>query len=252
MTLYGLIGFPLGHSFSKRYFSEKFEREGVRDVRYELFPLEDIAALPDLLDAHPELAGLNVTLPHKVSVLPYLDELDDSARQAGAVNTIRIRNGVRTGFNTDVYGFHQSLLRSVGTVWAAGRTPLRALVLGNGGAARAVTSVLRQLGVPFLIVSRSLGGADRISWEALRALDFREISWIINTTPLGMYPDTASCPDLPFERLDARHFVFDLVYNPPQTLLLQRAQARGCATLNGLEMLHLQAEQAWEIWRTPA
>lgn len=245
MKLYGLIGYPLGHSFSQRYFTEKFQREGITNARYELFPLPDIAAFPALVAGHPDLCGLNVTIPHKVAVIPYLHRLDETAAAIGAVNVIRFGAGGPAGFNSDAIGFERSL-----QPWLDQRQhPTRALILGAGGASKAVAYILKKWGVAFQFVSRRPRAQDQIAWTDLHAADFAEIQWIFNTTPLGTYPDTGTCPDLPFEKLGAQHLVYDLVYNPAETLLLQRAKARGCATKNGLEMLQLQAEAAWEIWQ---
>jgi shikimate dehydrogenase len=257
MRLYGLIGYPLGHSFSQQIFSEKFAREGISDARYELFPLKDIADLPDLLSKNPELRGLNVTIPHKQSVIPFLDELDETARAVGAVNCIKIENQKLRGFNTDVYGFANSLTNffqdndrpdffQENNLYR--RWPEEALILGTGGAAKAVAHVLKMLGIMFQFVSRHPAGENQISYETLHSV-IHCPSFIINTTPLGMSPHENTCPDLPFERLSPEHFVYDLVYNPPETLLLRRARARGCAVTNGLAMLHLQAEAAWKIWQ---
>ena len=245
---YGLIGYPLGHSFSQRYFNDKFEREGIIDARYELFPLPDIAGLPDLLAAHPDVVGLNVTIPHKVTVIPYLDALDETAQAVGAVNVIHFRPAERKGYNTDVIGFEQSL-RPWLDAWHRDVPAPRALILGSGGASRAVAYVLQKNGVAVQFVSRRPAGPEQLDYAALRTLDFNTIQGIFNTTPLGTYPDTAVCPDLPFQRLGPEHLVYDLVYNPPETLLLQRAGAQGCAIKNGLEMLQLQAEAAWDIWQ---
>lgn len=241
--LFGLIGFPLSHSFSKKYFSEKFAREGLVDCAYELFPLERIDEFPVLLKQYPELAGLNVTIPHKTAVIPYLDELDAEAARVGAVNTIAIREGRTRGFNTDVHGFRQSLLEFLPRPQGRG-----ALVLGTGGAARAVAYVLRQLGMPFRFVSRR-PGPDRLTYEALRSEHVEAVQLIVNTTPLGMSPNVETCPALPWEAIGPRHYLYDLVYNPAQTRFLQRGAQRGAHTLNGLRMLHLQAEKAWEIWK---
>ncbi|MBK8921565.1 MAG: shikimate dehydrogenase [Saprospirales bacterium] len=247
---YGLIGYPLGHSFSQRYFTEKFSRDGITGARYDLFPLPDIAGLPALVGAHPDLCGLNVTIPHKVTAIRYLHELDETAQAVGAVNTIRIRNGRLTGFNTDATGFEQSL-----SPWLVGREPglvagrIRALILGTGGASRAIAFALRRLGIDFTFVSRHPGAQNHLSYEKLHTLTALDYTLIVNTTPLGMYPEQHTCPDLPFSLLDHRHFVYDLVYNPAETLLLQRSKARGAAVKNGLEMLHLQAEAAWAIWQ---
>lgn len=246
MKRYGLIGYPLGHSFSQRYFTEKFEREGIGDARYDLFPLPDIAGLPALLAEHPDLKGLNVTLPHKVAVIPLLNGLDETAAAVGAVNVIRIENGCLTGFNTDVIGFERSL-----EFWLESRDTenTHALILGAGGASRAVAYVLQKRNISFRYVSRHPQGENQIGWNELDRLDFTQIQGIFNTTPLGTYPSADTCPDLPFERLGPQHLVYDLVYNPAETVLLRRAGARGCTIKNGLEMLHLQAEAAWEIWQ---
>ncbi|MBV6440703.1 MAG: shikimate dehydrogenase [Haliscomenobacteraceae bacterium CHB4] len=263
MRLFGLIGFPLGHSFSQKYFSEKFAREGIADARYELFPLENIADLPALLAQHPDLCGLNVTIPHKETVIPFLHELDETARAVGAVNCIKIENQQLKGYNTDVTGFEKSLKAVDGGRWTVdgerrggdsgwwtggGEGWVGALILGTGGASKAVAYVLKKLGIPYRFVSRNPDSENQISYETVHRLPSTVYHLIINTTPLGMSPHTGTCPDLPFERLSSQHFVYDLVYNPAETLLLQRAKARGCTVKNGLEMLHLQAEAAWEIW----
>ncbi len=251
--LYGLIGYPLGHSFSQKYFTEKFAREGIAGAQYELFPLPDITMLPGLLRAHPDLRGLNVTIPHKQAVLPYLDVLDETAAAVGAVNCIRIRAGRLEGFNTDVYGFERSCSANLQVGADPNRQPVgwrrSALILGTGGASKSVAFVLKKHGLDFKFVSRRPSGPDEISYASLAGALSPLPRLIVNTTPLGMAPNTDSCPDLPFERLGPEHLVYDLVYNPPETLLLQRAAARGCAVRNGLEMLHLQAEKAWDIWQ---
>jgi shikimate dehydrogenase len=247
---YGLIGYPLSHSFSKKYFSEKFAREGIEDCSYELFPLEDISGLPELIAAHPDLRGLNVTIPHKETVLPYLDELSPGARAVGAVNTIRIDEGKLTGHNTDVFGFGQSLERflaqeEIGTeLWPA----LRALVLGTGGAAKAVAFVLSEMGIPFKTVSRD-NAKGNLTYDDLDRKIMEDHRLIINTTPLGMTPNIDFFPNISYHYLDNRHLLFDLVYNPEETLFLKKGRERGTATKNGLEMLILQAEEAWRIWR---
>lgn len=248
MPLYGLIGYPLGHSFSQKYFAEKFAREGIDDARFELFPLREVAELPALLSAQPDLRGLSVTIPHKEAVMAYLDDIDETAREVGAVNCIRINNRRLTGFNTDVIGFRQSLLAINGGHWA--KAGSSAIVLGTGGASKAVAFVLKKLGIVYRFVSRNPGEDDRVSYDTFQRLSAGDYSLIVHTTPLGTYPEVGTCPDLPFGRLGPKHLVYDLVYNPPETLLLQRAEAQGCAVKNGLEMLQLQAEAAWKIWQT--
>lgn len=245
--LFGLIGFPLSHSFSKKFFTEKFQREGIMDCRYELFPIERIDRLPDLLARHPELCGLNVTIPYKEAVIPLLHELDPLAEEAGAVNTIKIEGDKLIGYNTDVYGFRESLYN---LIYRLGRgDPGGALVLGTGGAAKAVTTVLWQLEIPFIYVSRR-EGLPFHSYEKLEKENIAYFNLIINTTPLGMAPNTETCPPIPYEYLTDHNILFDLVYNPEETLFLKRGKIAGCATSNGLEMLYLQAERAWEIWNT--
>ena len=241
---YGLIGFPLSHSFSQKYFTDKFVRERIEGAAYALFPIEDLALLPGLIEQHPALVGLNVTIPHKQAVVSYLDELDSKAQEIGAVNTIRIDpvTARRTGFNTDYYGFKTSL-----QTWL-GETKIRkALVLGTGGASKAVVCALRDLGIAYTYISRR-DSAEAISYETLKQHHLPDFPLIINTTPLGMSPHTETLPNLAYDQLTAQHFCYDLVYNPAETAFMQRARAQGAQVKNGLEMLHLQAEKSWEIW----
>lgn len=247
MRVFGLIGYPLGHSFSKKYFTEKFLREGIDDARYELFPLSDIGALHGLLASEPELCGLNVTIPYKQAVMPLLHDLDPGAAAVGAVNTISIRKGKLTGFNTDVTGFEQSLLGWLLEHQVA--APLQTLVLGSGGASRAVCYVLEQKGFPYRVVTRRPHKPEHIAWDDLKRLESvpGPVLWV-NTTPLGMAPAEETCPPVPFEKFKPKDLVYDLIYNPAETLLLHQAGKLGCAVKNGLEMLHLQAEAAWHIW----
>jgi len=246
---YGLIGYPLGHSFSQRFFSEKFAREGLANVWYDLFPLPDIAELPALLTANPNLRGLNVTIPYKETVLRYLHDLDETARAVGAVNTIRIRNGRLRGFNTDVTGFEQSLQQWHTELGHTIPLGMHALILGTGGAAKAVAYALQKMGIEYTFVSRSRTGRQYLSYTDLHTLSAGDFTLIVNATPAGTFPDVDACPPIPFDVLDERHLVFDLVYNPAETLLLQRAKTKGAAVKNGLEMLQLQAEAAWKIWQ---
>lgn len=243
MRKFGLIGYPLGHSFSKKYFTEKFVREGIQGCQFELYPIESIAEFPQLLDRESSLEGLSVTIPYKEQVIPYLDALEPACAQIGAVNCIRIRDGKKTGFNTDYLGFKHSLQSWLGT-----EIP-NALVLGTGGASKAVQQALRDLEIPYRIVSRTqregqLTYADlkeQPEWLASHPL-------IINTSPLGTYPQVEDMPDIPLEQLYATHRVYDLVYNPPITRLMQECISRGGAAKNGQDMLELQAEAAWSIW----
>jgi shikimate dehydrogenase len=248
MKLYGLIGYPLSHSFSKKYFTEKFEKEGIPDSRYDLYEMESVEALPELLRGTSGLRGLNVTIPHKQAVVPLLHDLDAaSAGRIGAVNTIKVYpDGTTKGFNTDYYGFRQSLEE-----WMDRRgeqcADVRALVLGNGGAARAVRAALDDLGTDYRLVSRQ-GGEGVLSYDDLTETTLLDHRLIINTTPLGMYPRVEVAPPLPYQWLTRHHLLYDLVYNPLDTLFLQHGAQAGAATHNGLKMLHLQAEKAWEIW----
>lgn len=219
-------------------------------MRYELFPLEHIEDLPQLLAQNPDLRGLNVTIPHKETVIPYLDELDETARIIGAVNCIKILgNGRLKGFNTDAIGFEHSLKNTPGFT-----TYSHAYILGTGGASKAIAFVLQKLNIPFKFVSRLPKHKSEITYDSLptyhSSLITHNSSLIINCTPLGTFPNIAEMPPIPLEILKPGNLVFDLVYNPAETLLLHEAKKRGCFVQNGLEMLHLQAEAAWEIWQT--
>ncbi|MEO8066533.1 MAG: shikimate dehydrogenase [Flavobacteriales bacterium] len=240
MDHYGLIGHPVAHSFSQRYFSEKFERESIR-ARYDLFDLPDVAALPALIADRPELRGLNVTVPHKQTVITHLDALDDTARTVGAVNVISIRTGALTGHNTDVEGFRSMLAPLLN-----GERP-RALVLGSGGASRAVAFVLRTVGIKFRVVSRDRTRGD-LTYDMVDPIVLKVCPLIINTTPVGQFPDVDAAPPLPYAALTPKHLLIDLVYNPERTLFLKRGTEHGAHTSNGLPMLHAQAEAAWRIW----
>ncbi|WP_345950064.1 MULTISPECIES: shikimate dehydrogenase [unclassified Mucilaginibacter] len=259
MKQYGLIGYPLTHSFSKKYFSEKFEREKIEDHKYDLYELSNLSDFPELLRANPDLCGLNVTVPHKIGVMFYLDWVEPEAKEVDAVNCIRITSespitavfsgevGIKDhefrleGFNTDVYGFETSLkplLRPHHT---------QALILGTGGASRAVKHVLGKLNIYSTYVSRE-SDAGRILYEDLTAEHIANHKLIINTTPLGMSPNVDRCPDIPYEHLTSDHLLYDLIYNPEETLFLQKGREKGAATKNGYDMLLLQAEKSWEIW----
>ena len=242
MRLYGLIGFPLGHSFSKKYFTEKFEREGLADCAYELFPIGSLSELPQLIKDHPTLQGLNVTVPYKKTVLEYLDSTVTIPDGLTACNCIRIENARLTGYNTDWIGFEKSL------------TPIlkdhhkKALVLGQGGSAEAVVFVLKKHQISYHIVSRSLHDAASYTYRDINEEIIRDHQLIINTTPLGMYPHMESCPELPYQFITDRHLLFDLVYNPAKTLFLEKGEERGAEIKNGEEMLGIQAEENWKIW----
>lgn len=246
MNKFGLIGFPLTHSFSKKYYDAKIEREQIPEVGYELYPIPDITDFPGLVEKDPQLVGVNVTIPYKIAVMRYLDQLSPEAEAIAAVNCIRIEREnsgrpVLTGYNTDVYGFAESLRPLLKPHHDA------ALILGNGGAAKAVSFALAQLNIAHTVVSRSAGNG-QLAYEQLDAAVIGIHPLIVNTTPLGTYPDVMGCPDIPYDLLGERHLLYDLVYNPPETEFLKRGQAQGAVIKNGLEMLERQAERNWEIW----
>ncbi|UCG28187.1 MAG: shikimate dehydrogenase [Bacteroidales bacterium] len=246
MRIFGLIGYPLTHSFSKNYFENKFRKESIDNAVYENFPLESIELLPGLLNHNPSLKGLNVTIPYKESVLGYLDHLDNTASKIGAVNTIKVQrdnnNILLSGYNTDEYGFRKSLRPYLKTGHR------KALILGTGGAAKAVKYVLEEMGIPYVSVSRKTGNSCYLHYSSLDREIVQAHQLIINTTPLGMYPDVEGCPDIPYKDLTPKHLLFDLVYNPETTQFMQKGQEAGAVTLNGKRMLEYQAEKAWEIW----
>jgi shikimate dehydrogenase len=247
MNLYGLIGYPLSHSFSKRYFAEKFEKERIADSRYDLFELKDISELPTLLSQTSKLRGLNVTIPYKQAVIPYLGSMDAAASRIGAVNTIKIyADGSTKGYNSDYYGFRQSVYE-----WVEHRgescANLKALVLGNGGAAKAVVTALHDLQADVQMVSRT-PSEGILGYEDLTEEIMHTHRLIVNTTPLGMYPNVDSSPPIPYEHLTHNHFLYDLVYNPLQTLFLKKGSEQKAHTHNGLKMLEMQAEKSWQIW----
>ncbi len=244
--LYGLIGVYLSYSFSKKYFGEKFAQENRTDSFYELFPIPKIADIDQLISQYPNLKGLNVTIPYKEQVFDFLDEINQDAAEIGAVNTIRFVDGKRIGYNTDHYGFRKSLLEMVP---AGEKLPGRALVLGTGGASKAISYVLKKEDIEFIKVSRT-AGADRITYQDITKKIIEDHLLIINTTPLGTFPDVDTLPDLPYEALTENHYLYDLVYNPTETAFLARGNRVGAKTNNGLKMLSLQAEKAWEIWNT--
>lgn len=238
MNHFGLIGRTLGHSFSQRYFTEKFRQEGI-DAEYSNYEMPDVSDVLQLIESVPDLVGLNVTIPYKRDVIPLLRSLSDEAREVGAVNVIRIRD--MRGFNTDVVGFRKSLrplLRPHHT---------HALVLGTGGASLAVRHGLKQLGIEMLGVSRTPTGG-LLSYADIDADILSRYTVVVNCTPLGTYPNVDTCPDIPYHLLTPRHLLFDLVYNPEETLFLKKGRERGATIKNGYEMLVLQAEAAWKIW----
>lgn len=246
MDRYGLIGYPLGHSFSQKYFTEKFDREGI-DARYDLFPLTKIGEVEQLIDNTPGLKGFNVTIPYKQQIIKYLDGIDEEAKAIGAVNVVTVRHAsdgraVLIGHNSDAYGFTESIRPMLK------ETDKKALVLGSGGASKAVTYSLQKLGVAPVVVSRH-PTAGQMAYADIDAAALKDFTVVINASPVGMFPHTDECPDIPYNLLSDRHVCFDLVYNPEETLFLKKAAECGASVKNGLEMLHLQAEGAWKMWQ---
>jgi shikimate dehydrogenase len=246
MEKYGLIGYPLGHSFSIGYFNEKFQNEHI-NARYMNFEIPTIEDLHEVLDTNPELRGLNVTIPYKQKVIPYLDEVSPEARAIGAVNVIRVtrkgKNFHLKGFNSDVIGFTQSIEPMIQSFHK------KALILGTGGASKAIDYGLRSLGLETVFVSR-YERPGTIQYNKLTADDIREYNVIVNCTPLGMYPKVETCPDLPYEGMDRNTLLYDLIYNPDETLFMKRGRQYGATVKNGLEMLLLQAFASWEFWHS--
>jgi shikimate dehydrogenase len=242
--IFGLIGATVSHSFSKSYFDEKFFREGLRDYHYELFPLKNIADLEPLLKDTKGLTGLNVTIPYKEQVFKYLDEVDAFAKKVGAVNVIKIKDGKLKGYNTDSEAFYETIEK-----WLPKDKEVKALILGTGGSSKAVLEALKKLKIEFSLVSRE-AKKGVLTYEYLdkHPKIVSESLLIINTTPLGMSPNTETMPSIDFEHLGPDHFVYDLIYNPARTMFLQKAEMRGATIKNGLEMLHIQAEKSWLIW----
>jgi shikimate dehydrogenase len=241
MRKFGLIGYPLGHSFSKKYFEAKFEKEGIKDCLYDLYEIEDITLFPKIVKENPELIGMNVTIPYKEKVIPYLDQLDPACQKIGAVNTIQFLNGKTIGHNTDVIGFEKSLLPLLKNHHQ------NALILGTGGAAKAVQFVLEKLNISFKYVSRKKA-KEHLLYTDLNEEIIEKYTLIINTTPLGMFPKIDNLPNLPYQFISKKHLVYDLIYNPLETAFLQKAKAQGATIKNGLEMLQIQAEESWKIW----
>ncbi len=242
----GLIGYPLSHSFSKKYFTEKFDRESISGFQYDLYPISTIKEVDRLIASTPELIGLNVTIPYKELVIPFLDALDPTAAAIGAVNTIQIEpDGRRIGYNTDIFGFRSSLKELLD--WNEEPFEEKALILGTGGAAKAVAYVLKHLEISYHFVSRK-EKEGQYTYQKLRETDLKEFPLIINTTPLGMAPALDTYPDLEYDQLDERHFLYDLVYNPEKTLFLEKGERQGSRIMNGSPMLIGQAEAAWNIW----
>lgn len=248
MKKYGLIGYPLGHSFSKKYYQEKIDREAITGVDYDLYPLERISELTKLISTEASFAGFNVTIPYKQQVIPLLDAISEEARSIGAVNCITLTyetddaKPILTGYNTDVIGFRNSLTTKLNT-----DIHRKALVLGNGGAAKAVCFALNELNIPYLLVSRR-ADIDSITYKQLTEQLVKEHQLIVNCTPLGTAPNVDECPDIPYAAITKDHYLYDLIYNPEETLFLQKGKEMGAITKNGWDMLIIQAEENWKLW----
>lgn len=241
MRQFGLIGYPLAQSFSQNFFTQKFEKEKLTDCSYDTFSISSIDELANILTANPKLCGLNVTIPYKEQVLSFLDEKSALVKKIKACNCIKIKKGKLTGYNTDAPAFEQSLKEKLQPHHT------KALILGTGGAAKAVEYCLRQLNILYKYVSRK-PSAQSFSYEQLTGSLMQEYLLIINTTPLGMHPNIVEAPQIPYHVLTPKHYLFDLIYNPAKTLFLQKAEQQGATIKNGYEMLVLQAQQSWKIW----
>jgi shikimate dehydrogenase len=243
MNLYGLIGYPLGHSFSKQYFTEKFNREGLSDCRFEAFPISSIDQFPAFIKEHRTLKGLSVTIPYKEQVLYFVTELSDEVKYIGATNSIKIIGEKLIAYNTDIIGFEQSFCKGLQNHHK------KALVLGTGGASKAVQYVLRKLGIDFLVVTRNENlKTGYINYNMIDEQLMNEFLVIINCTPIGMSPNENSSPHIPYQFIRPNHYLYDLVYKPEKTLFLQKGEQKGAAIQNGYEMLLIQAEASWKIW----
>ena len=245
MNIYGLIGKTLHHSFSKRYFSEKFRSENLTDFQYRNFEIKNLSGEIPALKNNPELKGLNVTIPYKTEIIPFLDNLSEESREINACNCIKISDGKWSGYNTDIIGFEKSF------------TPFlkpfqqKALILGTGGASNAVAFVLKKLNIAFVKVSRTKSVSDSIiSYEDISEKTMKDFQIVVNTTPVGTFPNVNECPPLPYEFVTDRHYFFDLIYNPAKTLFLSLAEKHGSFIENGDKMLMIQAEESWRIWQS--
>ena len=253
--MFGLLGKSLGHSFSKDYFTKKFSMLNLNHI-YQNIELDNISDIIPFVKEHKNLKGFNVTVPYKEEIIPFLDEIDDTAKEVGAVNTVKIyEDGRLKGFNTDVIGFGKLLEESQSRRVAESQSVNEALILGSGGASKAVQYVLRKENIPFRIASRGfeLGVRSQelgVSYGEIANTGFSPYSIIINTTPVGMFPNVNECLELPYSSIEARHVFIDLIYNPEETLFLKKARLKGASTFNGMTMLYEQAEAAWEIWRS--
>lgn len=241
---FGLIGRSLSHSFSRSYFEKKFIELKLGDYSYSNFDLGDISEFPSLLSPDKELSGFNVTAPYKEQIIPYLDEVSDEAKVIGAVNCIRIRNGRSKGFNTDAYGFRQSIKPFLEPIHN------RALIFGTGGSSKAVSYALQQIGVEYYFVTSSSEKRypNSFFYSELNDIIMSQFLLLINCTPLGMFPEINDCIEIPYDKVTPQHLAYDLIYNPAETRFLEQCRLKGAITVNGLSMLQLQAEKSWEIW----
>ena len=246
MRKFGLIGYPLGHSFSKKYFTEKFSREQIEGCSYENYPLTNIIQISGLISDN-EIEGLNVTIPYKSAVINFLDKTDPEAEEVGAVNVIKIK---RTSGKTELTGFNSDITGIMATLRPVLSPEIKnALVLGTGGSSKAVCHVLKKINIHYTLISRERKSGC-LTYSDINSGILENNQLIINTTPLGMYPDTESKPDLNYDLLRSNHILFDLVYNPEITSFLKMGRERGCTILSGIKMLHSQAERSWEIWNS--
>lgn len=244
MRKFGLLGYPLGHSFSRGFFQKKFEIEKLEKCSYENFPVNEGSKLKAFFAENTDLTGVNVTIPYKSAVLPLMTSLDEEARLIGAVNCIHRQNNEWRGYNTDAYGFEMSIQPFLENKYE------RALILGTGGGSLAVAHVLRKWSIPFHFVSRQPKFEKQIGYADLHEESMKHFQLIINTTPLGTSPDVEESPPIPYGGLSERHFLYDLIYNPAETMFLRKGKIKGAQTMNGLKMLELQAERSWEIWNS--
>ena len=243
MRTFGLIGYPLSHSFSQKYFADKFSSLGLDDCEFRNFRIENISDFSKIISKNSSLEGLSVTIPYKEAVIPFLDGLDQTAKSIGTVNCIKIKSKIKIGYNTDAFGFRQAIKPFLQSHHS------KALILGTGGASKAVAYVLKEIGIEYFFVSRKKNPTN-LSYHELNEQAIQNFPFIINTTPLGMFPEIETMPAIPYEAITEKHFLFDLIYNPAQTLFLKNGKAKGALVQNGLTMLKQQAEKSWEIWNS--
>jgi len=238
---FGLIGKNISYSFSQKYFSNKFNKEGLLNCSYKNFDIKSIEEFSDVFKENPNIKGLNITIPYKETIFPHLDKLSNKAKHIGAVNTLRVtKKGKLKGYNTDEYGFRKSLSPFLK------KHHKKALVLGTGGASKAIAFALKKLHIQYQFVSRSNNGS--FNYDSLSSEVIAEHHLIINCTPLGTFPNIDDCPNIPYEAITSKHLLYDLIYNPEETTFLRKGKTKGATTVNGLKMLELQAEKSWDIW----